>query len=131
MRRFIFFVALFSAQLLYSQVGEIYYVPGSILNLRSGPSTNSEILEKLKAYDNVEVLQVEGKWMQVVKGDLVGYVHSDYIKKGKAVVSTYSARTGAKCRDGTSSYATGRGACSHHGGVAYWKTAERQTVRIE
>jgi hypothetical protein len=30
-------------------------------------------------------------------------------------------RVGAKCWDGTNSYATGRGACSHHGGVKYWK----------
>jgi len=29
-------------------------------------------------------------------------------------------RTGAICRDGTRSSATGRGACSHHGGVAQW-----------
>lgn len=29
-------------------------------------------------------------------------------------------RTGAECNDGTYSSATGRGACSHHGGVAVW-----------
>jgi len=29
-------------------------------------------------------------------------------------------RTGAICKDGWRSTATGRGACSHHGGVAYW-----------
>jgi hypothetical protein len=29
-------------------------------------------------------------------------------------------RIGAICRDGTRSSATGRGACSHHGGVAQW-----------
>jgi hypothetical protein len=29
-------------------------------------------------------------------------------------------RVGAVCRDGTTSTATGSGACSHHGGVAYW-----------
>lgn len=29
-------------------------------------------------------------------------------------------RTGAICRDGTRSSATGRGACSHHGGVDHW-----------
>ncbi len=29
-------------------------------------------------------------------------------------------RYGAICRDGTQSGATGRGACSHHGGVAQW-----------
>lgn len=30
------------------------------------------------------------------------------------------ARIGAVCKDGTTSRATGRGACSHHGGVSYW-----------
>lgn len=29
-------------------------------------------------------------------------------------------RTGAVCKDGTTSTATGSGACSNHGGVAYW-----------
>jgi hypothetical protein len=29
-------------------------------------------------------------------------------------------RTGCICRDGTESTATGRGACSHHGGVDHW-----------
>lgn len=32
----------------------------------------------------------------------------------------YKVRVGAVCNDGTVSSATGRGACSHHGGVAYW-----------
>ena len=31
-------------------------------------------------------------------------------------------RTGAICRDGTYSSATGSGACSHHGGVDHWIT---------
>lgn len=30
-------------------------------------------------------------------------------------------RVGCHCWDGTESYAKGSGACSHHGGVAYWK----------
>ncbi len=34
--------------------------------------------------------------------------------------ATTTIRVGAICNDGTSSKATGRGACSHHGGVAYW-----------
>jgi len=34
-------------------------------------------------------------------------------------------RIGAVCQDGWRSSATGRGACSHHGGVAYWVHAER------
>lgn len=32
----------------------------------------------------------------------------------------YSERVGAICEDGTRSYATGRGACSWHGGVSEW-----------
>jgi hypothetical protein len=31
-----------------------------------------------------------------------------------------SQRTGAVCNDGSSSSATGSGACSGHGGVKYW-----------
>ena len=31
-----------------------------------------------------------------------------------------SYRTGAICMDGWRSYSTGRGTCSHHGGVDYW-----------
>lgn len=34
--------------------------------------------------------------------------------------SSSGVRTGAVCKDGTRSSATGRGACSHHGGVSYW-----------
>jgi hypothetical protein len=34
--------------------------------------------------------------------------------------SKYKHRVGATCRDGWHSGATGRGACSHHGGVSKW-----------
>ncbi len=39
------------------------------------------------------------------------------------MVITCSSRKkiGAKCRDGTSSYSTGSGTCSHHNGVRSWK----------
>ena len=30
-------------------------------------------------------------------------------------------RIGAECWDGSSSYSTGCGTCSHHNGVMYWK----------
>ena len=36
--------------------------------------------------------------------------------------SSNGTRYGAICRDGTRSDATGRGACSHHGGVSMWLT---------
>lgn len=33
-------------------------------------------------------------------------------------------RIGATCNDGTSSSATGSGACSHHGGVYCWRYSD-------
>ncbi len=47
-------------------------------------------------------------------------------KPAQAIVAPAAAepssgvRVGAVCRDGSRSSATGRGACSHHGGVDYW-----------
>jgi hypothetical protein len=40
--------------------------------------------------------------------------------KPKKETQAYQVRTGATCCDGSRSYATGRGACSHHGGVCQW-----------
>jgi hypothetical protein len=40
------------------------------------------------------------------------------VEYGQASRPVY--RTGAICNDGTRSYATGRGACSRHGGVYEW-----------
>ena len=42
-----------------------------------------------------------------------------------ASAAEYGSRTGAVCRDGWASNATGSGACSHHGGVSRW--TRRQT----
>lgn len=39
-------------------------------------------------------------------------------------------RIGAICNDGWRSDATGSGACSHHGGVAYWLCARSQSVPL-
>ncbi|NKB87061.1 MAG: DUF3761 domain-containing protein [Acidobacteria bacterium] len=38
-----------------------------------------------------------------------------------SAVRSSGRRTGATCKDGSSSSATGRGACSHHGGVRRWR----------
>ncbi|MBQ6149533.1 G5 domain-containing protein [Candidatus Saccharibacteria bacterium] len=46
-------------------------------------------------------------------------VHWTTVTK-RATTTTNNGRSGAICKDGWRSSATGRGACSHHGGVAYW-----------
>ena len=42
-------------------------------------------------------------------------------RKSKGSGVGVGRRTGASCSDGISSSATGRGACSWHGGVSSWK----------
>lgn len=48
-------------------------------------------------------------------------LHWSYYTNQQAPKSS-GTRYGAICRDGTRSNATGRGACSHHGGVSMWLT---------
>jgi hypothetical protein len=44
--------------------------------------------------------------------------------EGEAQASPGAALIGAVCQDGTETSATGRLACSHHGGVKCWKYAD-------
>ena len=129
------FLLIFSFLLLinsFAQEGKTHYVKTNTLNLRTAPNTDSEIKVKLKQYDNLILLEdsINNGWYKVKVGLIEGYVHSNYVKKGKAVASTHSYRVGAVCKDGTGSSATGRGACSHHGGVSYWLTESESNVRI-
>jgi len=129
MRKVIFVIALLiAASPLFSQ--QSYYVPGSTLNLREQPNTDSEIVYKLKTYDNVQLIEQTGDWLKVKFGDREGYVFGQFVKKGRAVVNTYSERYGAICKDGSRSSATGRGACSHHGGVSTWLTRDRKSAQV-
>lgn len=116
----------------FSQVNSTYHVTSTTLNLRSAPNTSGKIIKKLNKHDNVFIFEVlhDVGWVKVQFENDVGYVSKKYIKKGKAIVSFYTYRVGAVCRDGSSSTATGRGACSHHGGVARWKTRKKSKVRI-
>ena len=114
-----------------AQTNETYYVTGNKLNLRSETSTKSEVITQLDKYDNVILLEETlSDWVKIKVDNQEGYVAKMYIKKGKAQVRSNDTRTGAICHDGTSSSATGRGACSHHGGVDYWLYKTNTTVDI-
>ena len=116
-----------------AQVGESYYVNTSTLNVRSQPSSSSEILKKLTKYDNVILISdsIQNlEWVNVRIEEIQGFVSKDYLRKGKVYINTYNVRTGAKCNDGSNSSATGRGACSHHGGVAYWITRTEKSIEV-
>lgn len=125
-------IALFSTIALYSQSGAKYHVSNETLNLHTSASEGSKAIGKLKKYDNLILLgKIKKKnWVKVQYKKLQGYVSTQFIQEGEAVITTQSVRVGAWCRDGSSSKATGRGACSRHGGVREWKLEEKKTVSI-
>lgn len=109
-----------------------YYVTVTPASLRSTPESAGEQIVLLSKYDNVIGTGIqEGDWTEVQCDKKQGYVLNSQIAKGKAIVTTYQQRTGATCKDGSHSSATGRGACSHHGGVLRWLYSEKQQVGIE
>ncbi|WP_083800931.1 SH3 domain-containing protein [Bacillus sp. m3-13] len=48
------------------------------LNIRSEPSTQSEVLGTLSSGQQVEVLAIRGEWLNISFNGTVGWVHSDY-----------------------------------------------------
>lgn len=114
-------------------MAQTYYVAVGVLNMRDEPDTGSNIIKKLSYCDNLVIQDEKSNtddWVKVSFNGLKGYVHSKYIKKGKCRAYTTEYRIGAVCNDGTTSSATGRGACSHHGGVKYWRTKSKINYTI-
>jgi len=123
-----FIIALALCFMHCALVGQSYYVSSNSLNLRVSPSTESKSIQTLSQYDNVTMLEESGEWFKVKFGDKTGYASKNFLKEGKAITSISSYRIGATCKDGTSSSATGRGACSHHGGVSSWRTKSTKVL---
>jgi uncharacterized protein YgiM (DUF1202 family) len=126
------FIVLGSTQTLTTQKNITYHVAAKSLSLKSEANINGETLKQLKQYDNLRLQEsITGKeWVKVKFKSQEGYVATKSIKDGEAVVTYSTVRTGAVCRDGSSSQATGRGACSRHGGVSRWKSKRQQRVTI-
>ena len=111
--------------------GQSYYVSSSSSAIFETPTLQGKIITKLSQYNNLVIVEsADSVWVKVKYNYQTGYIPKSDIKPGKAVIDTFSYRIGAVCKDGTSSSATGRGACSHHGGVSRWKTSSRESVRI-
>ncbi|PFR45835.1 enterotoxin [Bacillus cereus] len=70
---------------------DTYYVTASVLNVRAGANTDSEILGKLKQDDIIETThQVENDWIQFEYNGKTAYVHVPYLT-GKAPVKVQPA----------------------------------------
>ena len=76
-------------------------------------------------------MEHSGDWLKVTHNKEIGFIQKSHVQKGKAISYNALYRTGAVCNDGTSSSATGRGACSRHGGVRSWKTKKVKKIRIK
>jgi len=48
------------------------------LNIRSEPSTQSEVLGSLSSGQQVEVIAIRGEWLNISYDGTVGWIHSDY-----------------------------------------------------
>lgn len=59
-------------------------------------------------------------WYDDYPGTTLHWSYWVYNDTPSTAPSTNYYRTGAICKDGWRSSATGKGACSHHGGVLYW-----------
>ena len=61
---------------------EIYgIITGSVVNFRHRPSTDSDILAKLREGTYVIIKEQGDEWFTVIYGDMAGYVHADYIEQ--------------------------------------------------
>ena len=132
MKPYIFMLLFLTASFSYGQTYNAY-VSSSAANFRNAPTLNSEIHQRLLRHTNITVTDTlsSEKFASITHNGKAGFIAKSLIKPGKAVVSMVNGgRTGARCRDGSYSSATGRGACSHHGGVSTWIYSKRKNVEI-
>lgn len=61
-----------------SQIGIV--IDCTALNLRKLPSENSQIIDTIPVFDEIEVLSIDGDWYEVTWKGKLGFVYSKYIK---------------------------------------------------
>ena len=55
----------------------------SMLNIRSGPSTNADVIGYCVLHSALTITGMEGEWYRITDGTHTGYVHSDYVRIGE------------------------------------------------
>lgn len=69
----------------------------SVLNIRSGPSTNNSIIEKAYKGQNIEILESSNGWHKVkLSNGKIGWASGQYISKGTSSSSTNTSLQGKK-----------------------------------
>ena len=62
------------------------YITGEKVNFRKEANTDSDIIEELEIGSSVKVLEVDGNWMKVKKGEDEGYIRSLYVSDEAPVI---------------------------------------------
>ena len=62
------------------------YVTGEKVNFRKEANVDSDIIEELEIGSSVKVLEVDGNWMKVKKGEDEGYIRSLYVADEAPVI---------------------------------------------
>ena len=62
------------------------YVTGEKVNFRKEANVDSDIIEELEVGASVKVLEVDGNWMKVKKGEHEGYIRSLYVADEAPVI---------------------------------------------
>ncbi len=78
----------------FADIGVSNVSEDSYINIRSEPSTESEIVGKLYSESAVTVLGTEGEWYQIHSGNCEGYIKMEYIITGdEELAKSISTRT--------------------------------------
>lgn len=100
----------------------IFYKKASVknTNVESKPPTNNSGYKRAETITSGD--QIKSNFSKDESKTAKKKSKSSFSKTSKPTIQIKKStrRVGAICRDGTRSSATGRGACSHHGGVSRW-----------
>jgi SH3-like domain-containing protein len=84
-----FIIAIFLFYPVFALAGERYAVMGNLVNIRSGPGTNYDILWQVEKYYPVNVTEESGSWYKIedFDGD-TGWIHKSLVRQIPAVITT-------------------------------------------
>lgn len=72
--------------LVFGAVEYPLYISVSLLNMRAGPSTDTEAVAQLKMGDKVVCLGESEEWLQVVHNEQIGYLKTEYTSRSMVFV---------------------------------------------
>lgn len=76
------------------------YINANSLNMRKGPSTDSEVVKEYDGWQKIDIVGQEGDWYRVSIGGNVGYMIKEHIALGEPPANPPAKETSFKKKDG-------------------------------